>query len=334
MKQEMAMSIHVLPFARWLVALSMLVGSALLAGSQPAAAIDQITHITTGSGNSTDWITFIGQAKGFFKENNVEVQNVAAQSTSQVMQQITAGSGNIGSGGITDPLHAIDKGAKIALLRLQQGLPPYTLWAKTSIKTFADLRGKTIIVGGAKDITRIYLDRMVMPNGLKKGDYDLVYAGTTPSRFAALTSGSVDAAILLAPFSFRAEGQGFSLVGRLSDYVKDMPFTAFAVNGGWARANKQTVTGFLKGYQKANDWFYADGNRAEAVQILVKESRGAQGDIEATYDYLKSIGAFAKNGAITQATIAPLVKVLGDEGDLTGSPDPARFIDSEVSSLN
>ena len=76
--------------------------------------------------------------------------------------------------------------------------PPYALLAKSSIKSLKDLKGKVISVGGPKDITRIYVDRMLAPQGLKTGDYDYVYAGATTARAQALLSGAVDAAILSA----------------------------------------------------------------------------------------------------------------------------------------
>ena len=61
--------------------------------------------------------------------------------------------------------------------------PPYALLAKPAIKRWSDLKGKTISIGGPKDITRIYLERMAMPNGVKPGDYDTVFAGATSARF-------------------------------------------------------------------------------------------------------------------------------------------------------
>jgi ABC-type nitrate/sulfonate/bicarbonate transport system substrate-binding protein len=304
-----------------------------LCGSPPALALDKITFVATGVGNSADWILYIARVKGFFKDNNIEIDLIGAQSTAAALQQVAAGSGQMGGGGLTDPLHAIDKGAKLAMLRITQGVPPYTLWAKPNIKNFNDLRRKTIVVGGAKDITRIYFDRMVRPNGLNKGDYDLIYAGTTTARYAALTSGGADAAILLPPFSFRAEGQGYTLIGRLSDYVNDLPFTGYVVNLDWAKGNMPKVAAFLRAYQRANDWFYEPANRAEAVDILIKESRQPKADVEATYDYLKSIKAFTPDGTVTPASIASLVKVISEEGDFVGSADPSRFINAEISKL-
>src|SRR5207302_2665798 len=48
---------------------------------------------------------------------------------------------------------------------------------KRDIKSIAGLKGKTIIVGGAKDITRIFVDRMLAPHGVKPGEFDYVFAG-------------------------------------------------------------------------------------------------------------------------------------------------------------
>src|SRR5256885_2164629 len=83
-----------------------------------------------------------------------------SQSNAAVVQQLAAGSTNIATNaGLVDPIRAIEKGAPIAILRIEIQAPPYALLAKPAIKTMAELKGKTVIVGGAKDITRIFANR-------------------------------------------------------------------------------------------------------------------------------------------------------------------------------
>ena len=311
---------------------ALVMGAALAPLTKAHAA--PITLITTGANNPNEWPIFIGKTKKFFEAAGIQLNTVSASSTSAAIQQIAAGSGEMASGGITDPIRAIDNGAGVSLIRIHAQVPPYTVWAKPGIKTFADLRKKTVILGGAKDITRIYFDRMVQPNGLKAGDYDMVFAGTTPSRFAALQSGAVDAAILLPPFSFRAEAAGFSLIGRLGDYVKDMPFTGYAVNTKWAKANKNTVVSFFKAYQKSVDWFRDPTNRSEAIAILISEAKVDPADATATYDFFASIDIFSQKGIVTSAAISALIKALADDKDLQGTADPARFIDADIVQMN
>ena len=159
-------------------------------------------------------LLFIGIDKGFFTAENVKADVVYIQSSASVIQQLSAGSLDMSmSTGIVDPIRAIDQGAAIALTRFEVQAPPYALLAKSSIKSLKDLKGKVISVGGPKDITRIYVDRMLAPHGLKTGDYDFVYAGATSARAQALLGGAVDAAILLPPSNFQVQNAGLQRSG-------------------------------------------------------------------------------------------------------------------------
>src|SRR5258708_29788710 len=106
------------------------------------------------------------------------------------------------------------------------------------MRSWSDLQGKNISIGGPKDITRIYLERMAGPNGVKPGDYDTVFAGATTARFSALQSGAVDAALLLPPFNFYAESAGFTNLGNTIDYARELPFAGAVVSRAWAPPHK------------------------------------------------------------------------------------------------
>lgn len=305
----------------------------LLIGAAQASAAETLSMVTTGKGSAQQWPIFIAMAKGFMAENGVAPDLIAASSTAAAMQQLAAGSTNLASGGLTDPLRAIDRGAKMSLLRVEAQVPPYTLWAKPAIKSIAELRGRLIMLGGAKDITRIYLEHTLMPNGVKPGDYDMIFAGTTAARFAALSSGAVDAALLAPPFSFKAKTNGLSFIANVADYARDLPFTGYAANSEWAMTHKPLLLGFLKGMAKGVDWFYQDANRSEAVDILVKESVANREDIEATYDYYRRLHIFDHKGLIEASTVGNLINAMKDMGDLEGSIDVSRFIDPAITPL-
>jgi NitT/TauT family transport system substrate-binding protein len=312
----------------WLVAVV-----ALAAGMPRARAAETLTMVTTGKGSAQEWPIFIAMAKGYMAANGVTPDLIAASSTAAAMQQLAAGSTNLGSGGLTDPLRAIDKGAKISLLRVEAQVPPYTLWAKPTIRSIADLRGKLIMLGGARDITRIYLERTLIPNGVKPGEYDMIFAGTTAARFAALSSGAVDAAILVPPFGFKAKGSGLSFIANVADYVRDLPFTGYAANTEWAKTHKALLLGFLDAMARGVDWFYQDANRTESVDILVKESGLSREDVEATYDYYRALHIFDHKGLVEASTVGNLLKAMQDMGDFEGLPDVSRFIDPEITGL-
>ena len=306
---------------------------AAAASTSNARAAETLTMVTTGKGSAQQWPIFIAIAQGYMAQQGVTLDLVAASSTAAAMQQLAAGSANIGSGGLTDPLRAIDKGAPISLLRVETRVPPYSLWAKPAIKSVADLRGKLISIGGPKDITRIYLERTLIPNGVSPGQYDMIFAGTTAARFAALSSGAIDATILVPPASFKARSAGFSFLADVASYARDLPFTGYAANTDWARAHKALLAGFLTATASGVDWFYRDENRAGAIDILVKESGSSRQDVEMTYDYYRRLRIFDRQGLIEASSIGNLIKAMKEIGDLDGSPDVARFVDPDLTSL-
>ena len=220
-------------------------GGLMLAPSA-AQAIETITAGAVGSASTTIWPIYIGIEKGFFAEMDIRVDPVFAQSSTAIAQQVAAGSVNLTVGsGLVDPIRAIEKGAPIAIWRIDMQAPPYALLAKRDIKGIKELNGKTIIIGGAKDITRIFVERMLAPNGISPGDVDYVFAGATSARLSALQSGAVDAALLTSPHNFHAEAAGFTNLGWTIDYAKELPFSGGAVNRAWARENKPTLDSFL-----------------------------------------------------------------------------------------
>src|SRR5262245_9872687 len=299
----------------------------------PAKA-ETVTVGLVGAVSSTHWPIYIGVTKGYFDAENVKLDLVFIQSSAALVQQLTAGSIDLAlSTGLADPIRAIDKGAPIAIVRIEMQAPPYALLAKPDIKRWTDLKGKTISIGGPKDITRIYLERMAEPNGLKASDYDTVFAGATSARFSALQSGAVDAAILLPPFNFYAESAGFTNLGLTVDYAKELPFTGTVVGRAWASAHKATLDKVLSVNAKSMAWFSDPANRAEAIKIMVDASKLKQEDVAKSYDFLHKNGFFETAGKLSKTKMGALLNALKGLGDVEGSINIERFVLPGVTQL-
>ena len=288
---------------------------ALILFGSPASAQTVILG-SVGSASANGWPSYVAIEKGFFAAEGIKPDPVFAQSNASVIQQLAAGSINISTNsGLVDPIRAIEKGAPLAIVRIEVQKPPYSLLAKANIKTIRDLKGKLISVGGAKDITRIFVERMLEPNGVKPGEFDMTFAGATSARFAALQSGAVDAAILTPPYNFHAQSAGFTNLGQTVDYV-DMPFAGIAVNTKWAAANKGTVEKIIAIYTKSMAWLYDPKNRDESVQILMRVSSLKKDDVERSYDFLILGKYFEPTGKVSKARLGTLVEALKDLGDV------------------
>jgi NitT/TauT family transport system substrate-binding protein len=315
-----------------------LVGALLAAGmimlSPSSRAAETVIVGMVGAVSSTHWPVYIGLTRGYYAAEDLKLDMVFIQSSAALAQQLTAGSIDLAlSTGLADPIRAIDKGAPIAIVRIEMQAPPYTVLAKPAIKRWADLKGKTISIGGPKDITRIYLERMAIPNGLKPGDYDSVFAGATSARFSALQSGAVDAAILLPPFNFYAESAGFTNLGNTIDYARELPFAGAVVGRSWAASHKATLAKVLSVHNKSMAWFSDPGNRAAAIKIMVEAGKLKEEDVARSYDFLHKNEFFEASGRISRTKMGALLKALKDLGDVEGSIEVERFMLPGVSQL-
>jgi NitT/TauT family transport system substrate-binding protein len=295
--------------------------AAMLAFAPTAQAIDTVSVGSVDATSANLWPLHIAMKNGYFDAAGIKVDLVFAQSNASVIQQLSAGSYSVApSAGMVDPIRAVDKGAPVALVRIVIQAPPYALLAKPEIKTIEGLKGKTIIVGGAKDITRIFTERMLAPHGLKSGDYDYVFAGATSARFSALKSGAVEAALLTTPFNFFAESAGYTNLGFTFDVLPDMPFAGMAVNRPWAEDHADVLKRFLEAYNKGVAWFYDPSNREDAVKLQMDVSKIEQGDVEKAYAFLHDKNLFERTGEISKQKVGAVVDALRDLGDL-----PADF---------
>ncbi len=311
---------------------------ALLAGAAiavaPAAKAETVTVGMVGAVSSTHWPVYIGLTKGYFAAEDLKLDLVFIQSSAALVQQLTAGSLDLAlSTGLADPIRAIDKGSAIAIVRIEMQAPPYALLAKPAIKHWSDLKGKTISIGGPKDITRIYLERMAGPNGVKPDDYDTVFAGATSARFSALQAGGVDAALLLPPFNFYAESAGFTNLGLTIDYARELPFAGAVVGRAWATSHKTTLAKVLSVHNKSMAWFSDPQNRAEAIKIMVDASRLKEPDVAKSYDFLHTNGFFENTGKVSRTKMGALLQALKALGDVEGSTDVERFVLPGVTQL-
>jgi NitT/TauT family transport system substrate-binding protein len=301
----------------------------------PARAADTVTIGTVGSPSANLWPLFIGVEKGFYTAEDVKPDLVYIQSSAAVIQQLSAGSLDMSmSTGIVDPIRAIDQGAAIALTRFEVQVPPYALLAKSSIKSLQDLKGKIISVGGPKDITRLYVDRMLAAQGLKPGEYDYHYAGATTARAQALLSGAVDAAILLPPSNFQVQNQGYNDLGLAMQYAPELAFSGTVVNKAWAARSADLLKRVLAAQSKSTEYLYDSKNRAEVVNILAKVSGQKLEDVDKSYDFFTKNNFFDRTGKISRAKMTALIEALVGLGDVKAPGNIERFLLPGVAQLS
>jgi NitT/TauT family transport system substrate-binding protein len=306
---------------------------ALLLLAPAAHAADKVIGGSLG-GQAPLWAFYVAMHKGFLAAEGIELELNFAQSGPAVTQQLTAGSLDVAlSVGITSPIHAIDKGAPLALIRIVGNVAPYALIGKPGLKSIADLKGKIIATGQLADITTVYFERMMAAHGLNKGDYQVMSVGVAAARYAALKAGVTDAAIVLPPLNFQAAAAGYPTLGLTADYVKDLPFTGMAVHRRWAAANLPVARRILAATDKSIAWLADAAHRDEAIDLLVKAGKGSREDAEASYEYLRRMSYFEPSSKVSRAKLNNLIEVERRSGNVGPALTVDRLIMPDLTEL-
>ena len=88
--------------------------------------------------------------------------------------------------------------------------PQHALFTKNEIQNLKLLRGKKIAVAGPGVVDDLLLRDFLAANGIDGGrDVSILSIGAADTRVASLIGGAVDAAMLIAPFTFTAKDAGF-----------------------------------------------------------------------------------------------------------------------------
>ena len=299
----------------------------MLAGAwHPALAADEVAFGIT-SKTAFSLAHYVATEKKYYEAENLKVGEIVAGAAVGVLLQLAAGSLNIAQAATDQTLRAILRGAPIRIVAGAASNAPFRVVAARTIKDWSDLKRKTISVGGLTDVTLYFLRVMARKNGLADQDYDLLYGGGTPTRFAQLASGAVAAAILTNPVDFSALEQGYVDLGSVPQYLPNWAQNNILTDTRWAPQHCATLVRFLRAQIKATKYIYEPANRDQIIDILVKYTRTTPQVAAATYDLYITQHVIAREAALFEDGIRANFDALIARGDLLEAPPLDGFID-------
>jgi NitT/TauT family transport system substrate-binding protein len=306
---------------------------ATVAAASSTATPKQISWATTGF----SWPglpEMIAQAKGFYAAQNLTVDQIVAGQSAAVCQQILAKAVNIGSCNLNDMAQIVEASDAPLIQFFTTDAQPLdqTVVSKPNIKSWADMKGKTAIVGGPKDNTLYFFRIMARANGLKDSDYSFEYAGSSSARYAALKSGAVDAAILVDPFDSQAEASGYT---RLSELVPkyanatNYGYMTSAVNRDWAKAHPDELVRYIRADLGAIKWIDDPANKQELFSIVGPKLNIDQPTFDRLYERdVVTTPFWSTTGEITDAGVQGVLNSLVELGEMKQpTPPPGKYYD-------
>jgi NitT/TauT family transport system substrate-binding protein len=142
-------------------------------------------------------------------------------------------------------------------------------WAKAPVKSLADLKGKVVAVNSRNSVNDAAVHIVLGRHGLKESDYQIVEL-RFPAILPALQSGRVDAGILIAPFSLRAEAEGMVPLFAIGDAFGPSETLVWAATAEWIAQNRAVLVDMMEDHIRMRRWAKDPATRMEAVKLYAQ----------------------------------------------------------------
>jgi ABC-type nitrate/sulfonate/bicarbonate transport system substrate-binding protein len=265
--------------------------------------------------------------KGFFSQEGIQGEVVLIGSTDTLIQALIAGHINVA---IVDPsaaINAVERGAPLKIIGGTVPVAAYTLVACPKYKSIKELKGTTIGVVSLVSGSTVFLREMLKKEGLELNrDYSILQGGPTTQRLASLKACNTSATMVLGGDLPRVRELGFTEIARLHDYIPNLQFHSFIVDGRWAEANRQLTVRYLKAMVRAMQWAHA--HKEDAADLVTKRTGIPLKYTRATVEEYLSQGIISRDGSVNREGFQRLIDLMGERlFKERPYPGPEKYLD-------
>jgi ABC-type nitrate/sulfonate/bicarbonate transport system substrate-binding protein len=227
----------------------------------------------------------------------------------------------LGAAGLTAAL----SGHPLRILFSSFQKPMFSIYARAEISDIRGLKGKKIGVSSIGTGADSLLREALKKHGLDPNrDATILAIGVTPTRYAALVNGSVDATMLTPPLTFKAEDSGFRELVNFSreDLVEIQG--SIVVREALVHSEPDLVEKFVRATIKG--FLYARGNRSGTIPIVARTQQVSSDVAVRMYDSvlrpsMTTDGTIGED--VQQKAVDHLIKRLGS----TKTPPLSKIFD-------
>lgn len=255
--------------------------AAATASPSPAPVKLTVSYSNVISSNLPVWLA---RDAGIFERNGLDVEAQLIESTKGIPALLT-GQVRFAQIGGSEVLSAAVGGGDLVVLGSLVPVWPYQLWVAPSIKSAADLKGKSLAiagVGGSYDIAM----RVALPKiGLQPDkDVTLLATGSVQNAQAAVLSGQLAGTMSQPPDSLILEAKGFYPLVNLAALNLPTANTTIAAQKSWVAANRDVAQRYIDSIVQAIA--RARKDKPYTLDVLKRWLRSEDAKAnEATYDH-------------------------------------------------
>lgn len=212
---------------------------------------------------------YVGQERGYFKEEGIALDIQAADGATNVLQQLVAGNADTGYVTTSVQLAAAAEGHEVkSYYVLAPGLPVDLVTTNdTGIKSLKDLNGKKIGISGPRGTEPIYVQAMLAEQGIKA---DVVPVGDAAVASLAFENAQIQAyASSTTPIAmlgeiFKKKGKTMVRLGFGDDLDKNFGGSLVATPEKLGSESDKMI-GLARAFAKASVWTQANPEGALAI---------------------------------------------------------------------
>jgi ABC-type nitrate/sulfonate/bicarbonate transport system substrate-binding protein len=307
-----------------------LVAAAALVGAMPAAKAQTHFKVMVFPGLQ-NLPLFAAQSQGYFAKHGIAPEILNTPNSEVLREGLAKGDHQIVHAAVDNAVAMADV-AKVDIAVVLGGDGGMNqLFVQPEIKSYDDLRGKTVLVDAPDTAYGLLLYKMLDVKGVKKGDYQVKPVGGTPLRLDAMVKDKSNAAAMLnPPFSIRAEKEGLKSLGSAVDVTGPYQAGAAWVLRSWGQANGDTVVKYIQAYVEGVRWALSPANKQAATALLAERLKLPQEVAAKAYE----IGGDPANGFAKDAKfdLEGFKNVLKLRAEMLGTwggtpPAPDKYLD-------
>ncbi len=251
---------------------------------------------------------WIAAHTGMFEDEGLEVSIELHEPIDAVWQRLQDGRLDLALGVTEHILLDAESGGHLEVIGGNVNRLPFSLIAASDIRSFADMRGRTIGVSSIEAGSSSLVMEIMASHGLHyPQDYKIVAVGPILARWEMLQSGEIDAGLQGAPLNYIAQDLGFHSLCEPREQFPWFQFTSLNVDQRWAQANHATVVAFMKAYIRAHQWFY---DNQQGCQTIAMQETGTTADYaDRAWEEYTSAEIFPRDGAANPDSIQALIDI-------------------------
>src|SRR6266850_1233952 len=270
----------------WAAAAALLAGLALVGGQGRAAEL--IPLRVNAFPNAKALPLHAGIAKGIFAKHGLALELQLTENSRSQRDGLAEGKFEVAQAALDNAVAMIEVGKHDVVIVSGGDSGMNEFFVQPEISSFADLRGKTVVVDAPDTAYALQAKKLLLQHGLREGaDYTIKQVGAGVFRYKAMIEDKANAAgILNLPFTVEAAERGLKSLGGLVDLLGPYQAAGAFVMRAWANDNAEALERYLAAYVQAVRWIRDRNNRSEAVALLVEKLKLDRKIAERTYDLL------------------------------------------------